>query len=77
MNARNYTNFESKLAMIMIYVPFKFEFDWTNRFRVESGNENVDRRMDKRTKKRTNERTELHQFQKEPSYDGDLSPCQV
>ena len=26
--------------------------------------------MDKRT-------DELHQFQKEPSYDGDLSPCQV
>ena len=29
------------------------------------------------TDKRTNERTELHQFGKEPSYDGDLSPCQV
>ena len=28
-------------------------------------------------KNRTNELTELHQFQKEPSYDGDLSPCQV
>ena len=28
-------------------------------------------------KKRTNERPELHQFRKEPSYDGDLSPCQV
>ena len=25
-------------------------------------------------KKRTNEQTELHQFRKEPSYDGDLSP---
>ena len=32
---------------------------------------------DKQDKKRTNEQTELHQFQKEPSYDGDLSPCQV
>ena len=30
----------------------------------------IDRLMDKK-------RTELHQFQKEPSYDGDLSPCQV
>ena len=30
----------------------------------------TDRQMDK---KRTNERTELHQFQKEPSYDGDVS----
>ena len=28
-------------------------------------------------KERTNERTELHQFQKEPSYDGDVCPCQV
>ena len=33
----------------------------------------ADRWMDKRT----NERTELHQFQKDPSYDGDLSPCHV
>ena len=28
-------------------------------------------------KKRTNERMELHQFRKQLSYDGDLSPCQV
>ena len=28
-------------------------------------------------KNQTNEQTELHQFWKEPSYDGDLSPCQV
>ena len=34
--------------------------------------------MDRQTdKKRTNKQTELHQFQKEPSYDGDLSPFQV
>ena len=26
---------------------------------------------------RTNEQTELHQFRKQRSYDGDLSPCQV
>ena len=32
---------------------------WTNRW------------MDKRT----NEQTEFHQFQKEPRYDGGLSPC--
>ena len=31
----------------------------------------TDRQMDK---KQTNEQTELHQFQQEPSYDGDLSP---
>ena len=34
----------------------------------------TDRQMDK---KRTNEQTELHQLRKEPSYDGDLCPCQV
>ena len=28
-------------------------------------------------KNQTNEHTELHQFQKQASYDGDLSPCQV
>ena len=37
-------------------------------------NRRMDRQMDK---KRTNEQTEFHQFRKEPSYDGDLSPCQV
>ena len=34
MNGRNYTNFERNLAMMVIYLPVKFEFDWTNRFRV-------------------------------------------
>ena len=38
---------------------------------LESGNENVDGQTDGQT----NGQTELHQFQKEPSYDGDL--CQV
>ena len=34
--------------------------------------------MDRQTdKKWTNKETELHKFQKQPSYDGDLSPCQV
>ena len=55
-------------------------------FELEYGNKNVDTQMDgqkngqktdKRTEKRTNEQTELHQFRKEPSYDIDLSPCQV
>ena len=31
---QNYTNFERNLAMMVIYLPVKFEFDWTNRFRV-------------------------------------------
>ena len=29
---RNYTNFESNLAMMVIYLPGKFEFDQTKRF---------------------------------------------
>ena len=34
--------------------------------------------MDKQTdKKQTNEHTELHQFRKEPSCDGDLCPFQA
>ena len=59
--------------MMVIYVPVKFEFNWTNRFRVRVRKQNVDgqtngQKMDKRTKngqtdkKRTNEQTELHQF---------------
>ena len=37
----------------------------------------TNRRMDRQTdEKRTNKQTEFHQFRKEPSYDGDLSPCQ-
>ena len=31
-NGQIYTNFESNLAMMVIYVPVKYEFDWTNRF---------------------------------------------
>ena len=34
--------FQKKLAMMVIYLPVKFEFDWTNHFELESGNENVD-----------------------------------
>ena len=33
-NGRHYTNFERNLAMMVIYVPVKFEFDRTNCFRV-------------------------------------------
>ena len=53
--------FRKNLAMMVIYVPVKFEFDWTNRFRVR-----VRKRKcgwtDGRTDKQTNEQTELHQF---------------
>ena len=46
---QNYTNFERNLAMMMmvIYDPVKFEFDWTNHFRVRA-------RTDGWTEKRTN-----------------------
>ena len=60
--------------MMVIYDPVKFEFNWTKRFRVKSGNGNVDGQTDK---KWTHKQMELHQFQKEPRYDSDLSPCQV
>ena len=47
-------------------------------FQLESGNENVDGQTDGQIDKIwTNEQTELHQFRKEPSYYGDLCPCQV
>ena len=34
INRRNFTNFERNLAMMVIYLPVKFEFDWSNCFRV-------------------------------------------
>ena len=58
--------------MMVIYLPVKFEFHWTNHFRVR-----VRKQKCGRTDKRTNKRTELHQFRKESSYDGDLCLCQV
>ena len=61
---------------MVIYLPVKFEFDWTQHFRVRVRKQKCWRTV-KQTKKGTNERTELHQFRKEPSYDGDLCPCQV
>ena len=46
--------------MMVIYLPVKFEFDWTKHFRVRVRKWKC--WTDKRTKKQTNERTELHQF---------------
>ena len=34
MKRQNYTYFERNLAMMVIYLPVKFEFDWTNCFQV-------------------------------------------
>ena len=33
-NRQNFTNIERNLAIMLIYVPVKFEFDWSNRFQV-------------------------------------------
>ena len=66
--------------MMVMHLPVKFEFDWTKRFRVRIGKRKCGRTdgwTDKRTEKRTYKQTELHQFRKEPSYDGDICPCQV
>ena len=62
--------------MMGIYLPIKFEFDWSNRFRVRVRKQKCGQ-TDGWTDKRTNERTEFHQYRKEPSYHVDLSPCQV
>ena len=54
--------------------------NWTNRFRVRIRKRKcgqTDGWTDKWTKKQTNEQMEFHQFQKEPSYDGDLCSCEV
>ena len=50
---RNYTNFERNLAMMVIYVPVKYEVDWTNRFRVRVWKQKCGRK-DGWTDKRTN-----------------------
>ena len=50
-NTRNFTNFERNLAMMVIYLPVKFEFDWSNRFKVRVRKRKMwtDRRTDRRT----------------------------
>ena len=67
-NGQNYTNFKRNLAMMVIYLPLKFKSIGQTVFELESINGNVDGQTDK---KQTKEQTELHQFRKEPSYDGD------
>ena len=50
-NTRNFTNFERNLAMMVIYLPVKFEFDWSNRFKVRVRKRKMwtDRRTDRQT----------------------------
>ena len=49
-NRRNYTGFKRNLVMMVIYLCVKFEFDWTNHFRVRV------RKLKFLTDKRTNRR---------------------
>ena len=67
MNGRIYTNFERNLAMMVMYVPVKFELDWSNRFRVRVRKQKcgwTDGWTEKRTKtkKRTEKRTNRWNF---------------
>ena len=58
-NRQNYTNFERNLAMMVSYLPVKFEFDWTNRFRVRVRKQKcgrTDRRRDRRRTHQSNRR---------------------
>ena len=63
MNGRIYTNFERNLAMMVMYVPVKFELDWSNRFRVRVRKQKCGRTdgwTEKwtKTKKRTEKQTD-------------------
>ena len=52
MNRWNYTNFERNPVMMVIYLPLKFECDWTNHFQVRDRKQKcgrTDRWMDRRT----------------------------
>ena len=57
MNRWNYT--KRNLAVRVIYLPVKVEFNWTSVFELESGNGNIDGQTDI---KQTNKWMELHQF---------------
>ena len=59
MNGQSYTNFERNLAMMVMYVPVKFEFDWINRFRVRDRKQKCGRTdgwTEKRTKNKQTDR---------------------
>ena len=76
-NRQNYTNLKRNLAIMVMYVPVKFEFDWRNCFRVRLWKRKCGQRDEQTDKKRTNKQMELHQSRKEPSYNSDVCPCQV
>ena len=68
-NTRNFTNFERNLAMMVIYLPVKFEFDWSNRFKVRVRKRKMwtDRRTDRQTDRRTDGRR-THQSNRRVGY---------
>ena len=63
--------------MMVIYLPVKFEFDWSNRFGVRVRKQKCGQTDGQTNGRKTDKRTEFHQYRKEPSYDVDLCPCQV
>ena len=66
-NKRNYTNFERNLAMTVIYVPVKYEFDWTDCFRVRVQKQKcgqTDGWTDKRTKNGQTNRRNFTNFER-------------
>ena len=40
-NGRNNTNLKQNLAMMVMYVPVKFEFDWTKRWSLMNNQEDM------------------------------------
>ena len=62
---------------MVIYVSVKFEIDWAKCFRVRVRKRKCGRTDGRTNGQKTDKQTELHQFQKEPSYDGDLCSCQA
>ena len=60
---RNYTNFDRNLAMMVIYVPVEFEFEWTNHFRVR-GRKQKCGRTDKLTKNGQTNRRNYTNFER-------------
>ena len=61
MKGWNYTNFERNLAMMVIYVPVKYEFDWTHRFRVRVRKQKCGR-TDGWTNGQKNRQTNRHNY---------------
>ena len=68
-NTRNFTNFKRNLAMMVIYLPVKFEFDWSNRFKVRVRKRKMwtDRRTDRQTDRLTDGRR-THQSNRRVGY---------